>query len=481
MKFKTTWLTRRARTRLCVGLLLLHFPASSTLTAGDLLSPTINDLQIGYCLHNAGSTFWLTVTTDRTVERIQVECPSGHTFVLSDAKTVARLRYWRYTEDSEDNAWDVFGDGDYVITLGYSDQTGQSTVISFMEEDGITGITPPRKPSIIDPGKLDGAVVFPAAETPVKFTWAGIDPNTDWVEFRVQSLDSPNDCYTFHYTGHTPFLTLSAGPVYFSEGSWLAEIAAFAQRDRVNADGIAYSCVRKAARSYTFHAYDGCDIEIAYIREFSCGEYVMSFAVNTDESVTAIQVRCPSGKVIAITEREVEDAVVEWEYEVASPFHFLSTFGDGDYVFTFSYPNGTSQSTTVPFAQSDGITPIPEIDVQPAITSPFSLNGRTFCTPRLTLEWANIDPDANRIILDREWNDGDDENFHYSDAFIFPHNRGFLSTRSDSFIFDAGKWEIDIEAFHSVMGRNADGFRYMVQKKANSDYTFYEISASCDM
>jgi hypothetical protein len=87
MKFKTTRLTRRTCTTLGVGLLLLHIGASTTVTAGaagnllpggDLLTSTINDLQIGYCLHNAGGTFWLTVTTDRTVESIQVECPSGH-------------------------------------------------------------------------------------------------------------------------------------------------------------------------------------------------------------------------------------------------------------------------------------------------------------------------------------------------------------------------------------------------------------------
>ena len=119
------------------------------------------------------------------------------------------------------------------------------------------------------------------------------------------------------------------------------------------------------------------------------------------------------------------------------------------------------------------------INMRPVMRSPASLDGRTFCTPRLTLEWDNIDPGANRVVLDREWNDGDDENFNYSDVFIFPCNRGPLDTRSDTFIFEGGRWEIDLEAFHSVMGKNEDGFRYLVQKKAHSDYDFHELSAFC--
>lgn len=488
MKSKTTRPTRRACVGCCVGLFLLYIHINTRLTAGgigdilptgDLQTAIVNDLQIGYCLYDAGGTFWFTVTTDHTVESIQVECPSGQAFVLSDAETVAQLCYWRYTEDSEDNSWEMFGDGDYVITLEYSDQTGQSTVVSFTENDGTTGIAPPRKPSIIEPRRLNGAVVFPAPDTPVKFTWADIDPDTDRVEFRVQSLDSPSNGYVVQYTGDAPFLTPWAGPFIFSEGSWEAEIAAIRQRDSINADSIPYSCVRKATSSYRFEAYDAWDIEITYVHEFSFYKYEMWIAANTDRSVTGIQVRCPSGKTISITDSEIDGNIVEWEYAATSFSPLLSTFGEGNYVFTFSYSDGTIRSTTVPYAQADGITPIPDINMRPVIRLPVSLDGRTFCTPRLTFEWDNVDPGANRVVLDREWNDGDDENFNYSDTFILPYNRGPLDTRSDTFIFDAGRWEMDIEAFHSVMGKSPDGVRYLVGKKVCSDYEFR--SAFCGM
>jgi hypothetical protein len=330
------------------------------------------------------------------------------------------------------------------------------------------------KPVIIDPGKLDGAAILPAPETPVTFTWADVDPNTDSVELTVTSLDSPMDGYGFRYTGMTPFLTRRAGPLYFSEGAWEAHMAVSCQKDFVNADGVTYSCVREAASSYRFQAYDECDIQMDYVHEFDHGIYAMGMEAITDRSVTRVQVRCPSGKIIEIVEYEVnDDDTLTWEYEDDASFPLLSTYGDGNYVFTFSYSNGTSWSTTVPFAQADGTTPIPDIRVQPRITSPPWLDGRTFSTHNLTLEWGSIDPGANRVTLDREWNDGDDENFHYSDAFIFPNRRGPLETQSDSFFFDVGKWEIDVESFHSVIGRNADGIRYIVQKKGYSDYEFH--------
>ena len=472
----------RVRIALFVSLflLLIHTnvalaiePIGDSLLDNHLQSSIINDLQVGYSLHDANNTFWIQGTTDINVESIHVTCPSGYSFVVTDTETTDQFRYWRYTEVSQIDSWEKFGDGDYVITLGFPDQASQSTTISSMDNDGITRLAPLNIPSIINPEGLDGAVVFPAPDTPVTFTWADVDPNTDWIELKVESLDSSIDNYVLQYMGKTAFLTHCSGPLYFFEGLWEATIAAFSQRDFINMDGVPYSCVREAASSYKFQAFDGYDIEIAYIHEISFNAYVMSFIVNTDKSVTRVQVQCPSGRTVRITEYDINGNTINWDQEYISSSPHLSDYGNGDYVFTFSYSNGTSQSTTVPFTQADGITPIPDMIMQPILTSPSSLNGRTFYTNELTFVWDNIDPNANRIIFDREWNDGDDENFNYSDLFIFPHNRGPLETRSDSFIFDAGRWEVDIEAFHSVMGRNSDGFRYLVQKKIITDYEFY--------
>lgn len=483
MEPRNTYHCKRVFIALFVSLFLLHIhtnvaisiePVGNSPFDSPLQNSIIDDLQIGYSLQDANSTFWFTVTTNRTVESVHVNCPSGYSFVATDTETYSQFCHWHYTEVRQLDSWELFGDGDYVITLGFSNQASQSTTISSKDDDGTTRLAPLRRPSIIDPRRLDGAVVFPASDTPVTFTWAEVDPNTDWVELKVQSLDSPIDNYVLQSMGNNPFLTRCAGPLYLSEGLWEATIAALSQRDFVNMDGVPYSCVRKAASSYKFQAFDGYDIGISYIQEDSFYDpYVMSFVVNTDKSVSRVQVKCPSGRTFRITEYEIDDDTINWDQEYESSSPHLSAYGNGDYVFTFSYSNGTSQSTTVPFTQADGITPIPDMTMQPIITSPGSIDERTFFKNELTFVWDNIDPNANRINFDREWDDGDDENFNYSDVFIFPHNRGPLETRSDSFIFDIGRWEIDIEAFHSVMGRNSDSFRYFVEKKIETGYEFY--------
>lgn len=205
--------------------------------------------------------------------------------------------------------------------------------------------------------------------------------------------------------------------------------------------------------------------------------YEFNVTALTDDLVTNINISCPLGFSFDIKDFEPDGNNRVWDSEDGSTSPHWSKYGDGDYTVTLSYSNGISQSTVVAFMQTNS-SPIPEMDIQPQITTPSPLKGAIFTTNTpITFAWTDIDPDANRVVLDRELvPDGDDVAFAiYSDYEVIPDetSRGPLSTRSDGpFFFSPGSWNVDIESFFSVYGCTRDGLIYLVEKKAERGYQF---------
>ncbi len=209
--------------------------------------------------------------------------------------------------------------------------------------------------------------------------------------------------------------------------------------------------------------------------------YEFQFDADTDSSVTNMFLITPDSEVIAITNNFTVYDYRTWIYIESSSNSLSDRFADGNYRIEVTYTNGSSESTIIPFAEDDGITPLADVTMQPLFSSPSPLQGAFFVnTLPITLEWDTIDAHANAFFIDAYLNDYDYRNLGlYSDFLWFAD--GPLSTRSLApEYFDAGEWDIEFWVGNVTLGTNNAGVLYGVSKAVESDYYFTVLDASGD-
>ncbi|WP_372807084.1 hypothetical protein, partial [Pontiella sp.] len=205
----------------------------------------------------------------------------------------------------------------------------------------------------------------------------------------------------------------------------------------------------------------------------------------TDTLVSNVFIQCPGGADIAVTNKHPEDGNLAWAYSIesATPTPFFSQFGDGDYVITIGFSNGIIRSTSIPFAQNDGSTPIPDIEEQAAFTFPAPLHGTLFSSPNpTTLSWEYVDPAVTTVEIER-WTklEGDRDLVGlYSDSPLWEPTAP-LSTRStENLTFAPGNWVVGIGITHEAWGTNNAGVFYSCAKGTEAEYHFTVLVANDD-
>ena len=171
-----------------------------------------------------------------------------------------------------------------------------------------------------------------------------------------------------------------------------------------------------------FCGIDGCNhvyvIEIAtmYDYEFPNDIYNPSYEFDllliTDSTVNKVEFLTPAGKVFSFEAEYVETVVAdgwittgredegggrfEWYFETERlNLSSLDDYGDGDYVITVYYTNGSSEDTTVWFGIPATNNPIAQPTQKPVFTS-FSHNDKL--SSPVTFNWQSCTDTAAELI-----------------------------------------------------------------------------------
>ena len=198
-------------------------------------------------------------------------------------------------------------------------------------------------------------------------------------------------------------------------------------------------------------------------------EYQFDAWMWVDDTVVSGTVETPEG-VVYTAEMEVDDGE-NWlgVYAESASLDDLSDFTDGVYIFTVTYTNGSSQSTSIPFLQEDS-TAIPPVDqvlvatypVHNAINVPLTID--VLLTPLTNPDWTyGIDwfPEGGLSGLS-----GCIEDLPYTTTIAGP-----LNLSPDTL------YEIELTANHVIRSTNDDGIPYVVDKDSEVEILFTTVSA----
>ncbi|AQQ71097.1 Immunoglobulin A1 protease precursor [Limihaloglobus sulfuriphilus] len=188
-------------------------------------------------------------------------------------------------------------------------------------------------------------------------------------------------------------------------------------------------------------------------------EYEFDAWMHVSDTVSRGTIETPTGAVYQ-AEMEVDDDENWLGIGVGSnSLEGLEDFTDGEYVFTVTYTNGKSQSTSVPYAKEDG-SPIPPVD-QPLVAEypqhystdiPLNINILLESTdnPELTygLEWSPVDYNPSALS-------GEVDDLAYNTISVGPVN---LSPQTE--------YELELSVNHAIWLVNQDGIPYVVDKDA---------------
>ncbi len=208
-------------------------------------------------------------------------------------------------------------------------------------------------------------------------------------------------------------------------------------------------------------------------------KYKLNFDVDTDASITNLVMITPASEMLEYTSDGVNAGTQRWWYDATGSNPLTNRFGVGDYTITLIHTNGFQQSTIIPYPSLATIT------MQPTFSVPE--NGALNCSTTasstnawITLEWENIDPDANVVDLHRHHVGFDD----YEDlglfTDLFPAD-GPLSTRSVGPIaFSPGTWGIENYNDNLMIDYNTDGVLYIAGNGTRTEYMITVLESTGD-
>jgi hypothetical protein len=236
------------------------------------------------------------------------------------------------------------------------------------------------------------------------------------------------------------------------------------------------------------------DLEIAMIYDYESPtdsldpSYEFDFEIVTDFTVERIEVQCPGGTTFELTKTPMLASVpggwIESDLECRSDYpgyewyfgtsynalSYLDQYGEGTYVITVHYGNGTSHQTNVWYGIPNSNGPIAQPTQEPVITS---VNHEDTLTSPLDFTWGTCTDSAAQFIsfgvscdeLEQEYD------------FQLPVNSTGLP---ESMELLPGLWEAELGFEVWYKSVNSDGIPVEVGKYSESDYRFYVVDEISD-
>lgn len=229
-------------------------------------------IEAGYGAHYASPTssvpdeyeFYFEIDTDLTVTNIAVDCPGGHHFNLvdydedwEDIDLGIPVRDWETEIPSSVPHWDLFGDGNYTVTVSTVNGSTHTTVVPFLQSD-LSSPLPDMttKPVFTGPDPLQGETFD--AVVPITLAWENTDPGVMGVflERWLNVEDSDDEEIADYVIWNGTYPADHTHPVFFDPGDWAIGFGLFSAIKEPNADGIICDTFKYTAIEYQFSVTD---------------------------------------------------------------------------------------------------------------------------------------------------------------------------------------------------------------------------------
>lgn len=197
-------------------------------------------------------------------------------------------------------------------------------------------------------------------------------------------------------------------------------------------------------------------------------DYQFDAWMQVDDTVVAGTLQTPGG-VVYPAEMEVDDGE-NWlgVYAASDSLADLSDFTDGEYIFTVTYANGKSQSTSILFALADG-SPIPPVDQPLVVTYP--LHNAADVPLTINVEMAPLNnPDWTYGIWCEPVYDDSALSGEIDDLPFDTTTAGPLELSPDTL------YEMEITVNHAIWSTNEDGIPYVIDKDSEVEILFTTVS-----
>ncbi|VGO12920.1 hypothetical protein PDESU_01474 [Pontiella desulfatans] len=229
------------------------------------------------------------------------------------------------------------------------------------------------------------------------------------------------------------------------------------------------------------------ELNMEYSRDFgsagdsSDDDYWYDIEAVTSHDVVSMRVQTLGGLDVLETIPWDSGSGLEWRISDRNQTTPYDTLLDGVITITFGFSDGSYQSTTLPFTQNDGVTPIPPMTVEPTFTSPSPLAGSIQTVGTLNLQWPTPQAGANFNEIGNALKDDDEDGVFiglYSSGVAdnlgwFPPSDGPITTTQTSVQLEQG-----FNVFAQYQGflrtdLNADGIPYFYNKLAEVTHEFF--------
>ena len=475
--------------------------------------------------------FEIKVNTDLTVNGVSIETAGGAEFtierdfrVISDDISSANGRVEAGSEisgtqiewfldaafDNLENFNNRFGDGTYVVTIDFLVGTDQSTTVSFTRPgstDPIPAVT--QNPTLIE--TLHNTEQSP----PITVRWDAItDPailnTTDGMTGIFIEGDRSDDGDDFEVDSPLPITDMSYTINSLSSGEWEIDLDFFVRYELTNADGIPLSLIKASESDHqvTIGGGEGMnlsdhildDVVVAKIWDYGRPAESLSYRavveVETDNMVTQLSILTAAGQTYTISSGmdqtvnsntnqgtvnlvgEIDGAEIEWELDAKFDVEadLDSEFGDGSYILTLTFDDGSSQATVIPFSVTGDGDAIAQPEQEPIFVE--TLDG-TEQSSSFTMSWNSISDSAilgnttgtTGIFVN---GDRDDDSDHFNLEDPLPRT----ATSLDVDGLDPGLWKFEVNFFTGFESTNSDNISYFVAKATESNHEITVINGT---
>lgn len=217
------------------------------------------------------------------------------------------------------------------------------------------------------------------------------------------------------------------------------------------------------------------EIEVSLSYDFGEGygssvpeDYQFDAWMQVDNTVVAGTLQTPRG-VVYPAELEVDDGE-NWlgVYAASDSLADLSDFTDGEYIFTVTYANGKSQSTSILFALAD-CSPIAPVDQPLVVTYP--LHNAADVPLTINVEMAPLNnPNWTYGIWCEPVDDDSALSGEIDDLPFDTTTAGPLELSPDTL------YEMEITVNHAIWSTNEDGIPYVIDKDSEVEILFTTVS-----
>lgn len=242
-----------------------NFKAS---TAGPAISNHLDFVLLAHCRDFGDPTtygddqytFNFNADTDASITNVALTTPANERLIAASDGLAEGMQTWRHETTETSPLTNRFENGNYTVSVTYTNGSLQSTVIPYPVLEAVT-----MQPTFTAPSPLHNAMFSPlspsSSNTPITLHWADIDPNANVVDLHRhhiglddwESLGLFTDLVPF---SDGPLSTRNVGPIAFSPGIWgIEHFNGNAVADH-NADGVFYVAINEALSEYVIHVLE---------------------------------------------------------------------------------------------------------------------------------------------------------------------------------------------------------------------------------